>query len=64
MTEKEKLDYLIKKEKERDMFWLDLRSTIIAGFFAGLIGTIIFVLLFLLLPIELKERFIELLKWT
>lgn len=64
MNEKEKLDYLIKKEKERDLFWLDLRETVIGGFVVGLIGTAILIALLILLPTELKEKFIEVLKRT
>ena len=64
MIDKEKIDYLINEEKKRQLFWEELSKTIIACLIAVLIMFPIMIGIYLLLPLELQQQIIKVLKYT
>ena len=63
MTPEEKIEYLIKKEKECELFFDNLAKTIIGCFLVAITAIPILIFLFILLPKELQEQILLLLQW-
>lgn len=55
-NERKRLEHLEKLEKQRELFWEDLKDTIIGAFLASLIALPLIVIGFLLLSPEMQER--------
>ena len=52
------------KDTQFEEWLLDLKNTIIAALIAALIGIVVMIGIYFLLPPELQENFIQLLRWT